>query len=113
MTDPVLQLDQSGFESQVLASQQPVLVDFYADWCQPCRMVAPTIEALATEYEDEALVGKVDVDANPQLAQRYGVSSIPTLLLFHGGDVVERFVGLRQKDELSAAIDRALGRMLS
>lgn len=113
MTGPVLQFDHSEFESTVLTSEQPVLVDFYADWCQPCRMVAPTVEALAAEYEDEALVGKVDVDGNPELAQRYGVSSIPTLLLFRGGEVVERFVGLRQKDELSAAIDRALGRMFS
>lgn len=109
MNNLVQQFEVSGFDTAVLQADRPVLVDFYADWCQPCRMVAPTVAELAGEYDEQAIFGKVDVDANPELARRYSVTSIPTLLLFRGGEVVERFVGVRPKAELAAAIDRVLG----
>lgn len=113
MTGSVLQLNQSEFDSKVLESPQPVLVDFYADWCQPCRMVAQAVAALAADYEGQAVVGKVNVDDNAELAQRYGISSIPTLLVFKDGQVADRFVGLKSHEELSVAIDRALAGVAS
>ena len=88
---------------KIIAGDKPVMVDFYADWCGPCRMVAPTIEALASERDDAEIV-KVNVDNSPELAVRYGVSSIPTILVFRDGDLVARAVGVRSKDQLIAML---------
>jgi len=87
-----------NFDELVLKNEKPVLVDFYADWCGPCRMVSPIIEELAKQYEGKVLVGKVDVDANPQVAGKYGVMSIPTVVLFNKGEEVQRQVGYGGKE---------------
>jgi len=84
---------ESGFSSEVLESETPVLVDFYADWCGPCRMVAPVVEQLAGEYADKLVVGKLDIEANPGIAIRYNVLRIPTLGIFRGGEMIDRLVG--------------------
>ena len=98
----------ANFESDVLGSDLPVLVDFWAEWCPPCKLLGPIVDQVAGEYAGKAHVGKVDVDANGELAQRYGISSIPTTLVFVNGQVVEKFVGLVSKDALAQAIDRSL-----
>jgi thioredoxin 1 len=85
--------EDAGFDQDVLQADRPVLVDFYADWCGPCRMMAPVIDQIAGDYGDRLMVGKVDVDANPGIAMRYGIMSIPTLGLFQGGKLVDRLVG--------------------
>jgi thioredoxin 1 len=101
----VQQFTDSNFETEVIASSQPVLVDFWAEWCQPCRMLAPTIDALATEYTGKAKVGKVDTDANREVAVKFGISAIPTVILFKGGKVHKKFVGLTPKDQFKTALD--------
>jgi thioredoxin 1 len=101
-----VELTTENFESMVLQAKEPVLVDFWATWCGPCRAIAPSIEALATEMEGQALIGKVDVDRQRQLATRYGIRSIPTLLIFKDGQVVDKIVGLQSKQ----AIERKLRR---
>jgi thioredoxin 1 len=92
-------LTSENFENEVLKSDKNVLVDFWASWCGPCKMLAPTIEAIAEEY-DSFKVGKVNVDDEPNLAQAYGISSIPTLILFKDGKAADMMVGLRSKDEI-------------
>ncbi|MBR4040549.1 MAG: thioredoxin [Clostridia bacterium] len=93
---------------QAIAGAQPVLVDFWATWCGPCRMIAPVIEEVACEFEGRAVVGKVDVDEEPGLAQRFGVMSIPTLIVLKGGKVVEQAVGARGRADVAAMISRHL-----
>ena len=93
---------------EAVAGDAPVLVDFFATWCGPCRMIAPAIEELAAEYDGRAVVGKVDVDEVPSLAQRFGVMSIPTLIVLKGGKVVEQAVGARGKQDIASMIDRHL-----
>ena len=92
-THNVHQVDDAGFERSVLASDVPVLVDFWAEWCGPCRAVAPHVESIATKFEGKAKVVKLDVDSSPQTAAKYGVRSIPALLLFKGGEVVDKIIG--------------------
>ena len=97
----------ASFE-QAVAGDKPVLVDFYAAWCGPCRMIAPSIEELSCELEGSAVVGKVDVDAEPGLAKRFGVMSIPTLIVLKDGKVVEQAVGARSKADIAAMVKRHL-----
>lgn len=101
--------DQSNFKKEVLESKNPVLVDFWAPWCGPCKMVAPVVEEIATQYAGKIEVGKINVDDNQELANEYGVMSIPTICLFKDGNPVSRLVGFRQKKEITAEIDKYLG----
>lgn len=103
-----LAVTTADFEGKVLSSDTPVLVDFWAEWCGPCKAIGPSVEQLATEYEGRAKVYKVDVDSEGDLATRYGVMSIPALLVFKGGKVVDQMVGAAPKDKIAALIDRAL-----
>ncbi len=105
----VPEFDDANFEREVLQSSQPVLVDFWAPWCGPCRQIAPVIEQLAGENQGSVKIGKLNVDEAPVAAQSFGVSSIPTLMLFKNGEVVERYVGLQPKSRLQEAIDAAIG----
>jgi len=104
----VQELTDASFEQEVLNSDQPVLVDFWAPWCGPSRMVGPVVEELAAENEG-VKVAKLNVDDSPNTAAGYGVSSIPTLMIFKGGQVVDRFVGVQPKSRLQDAIDQAVG----
>ena len=97
--------NQSNFESEVLKSDQPVLVDFWAEWCMPCRMLTPTIEKLAKDYSGKVKVGKLDTDANRDVAIKYSISAIPTVILFRNGQVAQKFVGLRQERDFKEALD--------
>jgi thioredoxin 1 len=105
----VQEIDDTTFNTEVIESDQPVLVDFWAPWCGPCRQIAPLVEQLAGENAGSAKVVKLNVDDAPQAAQSYGVSSIPTLMVFKGGEVVDRFVGVQPKTRLQQAIDAAKG----
>lgn len=107
--DKTLEFTDDNFETEVLKSDQPVLVDFWAEWCMPCRALGPTIDEIATEYADKAKVGKLNTEHSPTIGPRYNVQAIPTILLFKGGEVVQKFVGVTGKDDLAAAIDGALG----
>ena len=99
----------ANFDAEVLQADVPVLVDFWAEWCAPCKALTPTIDELANDYAEKAKVGKVDTDANREISTRYQVSAIPTVLLFHGGEIKEKFVGLRGKKDFAGAIDALLG----
>jgi thioredoxin 1 len=103
----VNEFTDATFESDVLQASGPVLVDFWAPWCGPCRQIAPMIEELASENEGTVKIGKVNIDDNPKYAQEYGVSSIPTLLLFKNGEITDRFVGVQPKTRLQEAMNAA------
>lgn len=103
-----LEITDANFEETVLKSDKPVMVDFWAAWCGPCRMVGPIIDEISTEYDGKAVVGKVDVDANQEFAAKYGVRNIPTVLIFKDGEVVGRQVGVAPKNAYSDAIDALL-----
>jgi len=102
------ELTDSNF-GEIINSGKPVLVDFWAAWCGPCRMLAPTIEELANDFEGEAIIGKLDVDANPHMAGKYNVRSIPTLLIFKKGEVVDQSIGVVPKSTLEAKLKAQIG----
>lgn len=104
-SENVKEFTDANFESEVLQSSQPVLVDFWAEWCGPCRMLAPTIDKLATAYAGKVKVGKLDVDSNRNVAGKYRLNAIPNVMLFQNGQVVQQFVGLRQEKDYKAVID--------
>ena len=103
-----LELNDSIFEEKVLKSDKPVLVDFWAEWCGPCRMVGPIIDELSKDFEGKAVIGKIDVDANQEFAAKYGVRNIPTVLLYKDGELVSRQVGVAPKKTYEDAINAAL-----
>jgi thioredoxin 1 len=108
MDKNLVELTEQNWQSEVLASSQPVLVDFWAPWCAPCRQIAPTIEALAGEYAGRVKVGKLNVDDHSGVAAQYGIRSIPTVLLFKGGKVAEQRIGLASRAELTRIVDEQL-----
>lgn len=99
-----IEITDSNFE-EIIASDKPVLVDFWAEWCGPCRMVGPIVEELAGDYEGKAVIGKVDVDTNPEVSAKFGIRSIPTLLVFKGGEIVDKQIGAVPKNVLSQKLD--------
>ncbi|MGZ8937696.1 MAG: thioredoxin [Limisphaerales bacterium] len=98
---------EANFKDEVLQSAQPVLVDFWAEWCGPCKMIAPVLDELATEYGGKIKIAKVNIDENQNLAAQYRVTAIPTLLVFKGGQVMEQMVGAKSKRDLKASLDKA------
>src|ERR671923_1265650 len=108
-SDKVQTLTDANFEQTVNQAPQPVLVDFWAEWCGPCRRLAPTVDALASEYDGRATVAKLNVDENPNIPGRYAVRGIPTLLLFKEGQLAETIVGLAPKEDIARMIERHLG----
>ncbi len=104
----LVEVTDSNFQTEVLKSDKPVLLDFWAEWCGPCKMIAPVVEELANEYDGKLKVGKVDVDSNQQTSMQYGIRSIPTLLIFKGGKVVDQLVGAVPKKVLAEKITKHL-----
>ena len=108
MSDKIVHVTDASFESDVLNASAPVLVDFWAEWCGPCRMLTPLVNELSQEYEGKALIGKVDVDSNPGIASKYGIRNIPTILFIKGGQVVDKQVGAVPKNVLAGKLDSLL-----
>ncbi len=108
MSKDTVAVQDSTFKNEVIDSKTPVLVDFWATWCAPCRAIAPSLEELATQYKGQVKIAKVDVDENQQIAQQFGIRSIPTLLVFKGGKVVEQLVGAVPKTKLEDALKKHL-----
>jgi thioredoxin 1 len=107
-SENVKEFTDQNFEAEVLKSAEPVLVDFWAEWCMPCRMLAPTIEKIAGDYVGKVKVGKLDTDSNRDTSMKYGISAIPTVILFKNGQVAQKFVGLRQERDFKEALDAAM-----
>ncbi len=107
-SDAVFEFTDDNFASEAMQSNQPVLVDFWAEWCGPCRMLTPVIEELAGEYDGRAKIGKLDVDSNRGVAQQFNIMSIPTIVVLKNGEVIKQFVGLSPKGDLSEALDAAM-----
>jgi thioredoxin 1 len=105
-SEKIVTLTDGNFDSDVISNAQPVLVDFWAEWCGPCRALAPAIDAMATDYAGKVSVGKLNVDENPEITMRYMVRGIPTVMLFKGGKVVDQVVGLVDKGSLKQMVDR-------
>ena len=108
MAGPVVDINDNNFENEVLKSSAPVLVDFWAEWCGPCKMLAPTVEKLAKEYNGKLKVCKVNVDENPNSASRFGIQAIPTLLIFKNGTNFDRIVGVTPEKDLRNRIEKAI-----
>ncbi len=108
-SENVIELSDANFKQEVLQADKPVLVDLWAEWCMPCRMIAPIIDELADEYAGKLKVGKLDTDASRETAMQFGISSIPTLLVFKGGTVVKKLVGVQTKKDLKVVLDEVLG----
>ena len=108
MSDLIHYTTDAAFEADVLKSEVPVLLDFWAEWCGPCRMVGPIVEELAKEYEGKAVIGKIDVDSNPNVSMQFGVRNIPTLLIFKNGQIVDKQVGAAPKNILAKKLDAQL-----
>lgn len=109
MGQHTIELTDDNFESEVINSDVPVLVDFWAEWCAPCRTIAPAIEEIADEYDGKAKVGKLDVDNNQQVAMEYGIRSIPTLLIFKNGEVAEQIIGAVPKKQIEGKLQNSIG----
>jgi thioredoxin 1 len=105
----IVKLNKANFEQEVLKSAAPVVVDFWAEWCGPCKQVAPVLDELAGEYENRVRIGKVNIDEDQELAAEYGVRAIPTFLLFKGGEVAGQIVGMVSKRDLKAQFDKLIG----
>ena len=101
----VIELNDSNFDDEVVKSDLPVLVDFWAEWCGPCKMIAPSVEKISEEYSGKLKVGKLDVDSNPNISSTFGIRSIPTLLIFKNGSPVDQIVGAVSKEVISAKVD--------
>ena len=108
MSDHILEITSDNFDEKVINSSVPVLVDFWAEWCGPCRMVGPIVDELHTEYEGKAIVGKVNVDDQQEISSKYGIRNIPTILFFKDGEIVDKNVGVAPKSDLANKIDALL-----
>lgn len=107
-SEAVAEFTDANFEADVLQSDAPVLVDFWAEWCMPCRMLAPTIDEIAGEFDGKAKIGKVDMDANREIAMKYGISAIPTIIIFKDGQITDKFVGMTSKEDMVGALEKAV-----
>ena len=107
-TNKPVAISDANFEQEVIQSDGPVLVDFWAEWCGPCRALTPVLESLSDEYSGRAKIAKVDVDANQQTAMKFGIRSIPTVMLFNNGEVVDSFIGVRPKTDYAASIEKLI-----